>query len=97
MPCPPRETFQIGWICALPIEATAAIEMLDENLGILDLQDITDSHTYTLGRVDKSHVVVACLPGGQYGTTSATIIANHTGKINEENECRSVVAYRKLL
>ena len=36
MPCPPLEIFQIGWICELPIEATAARQMLDENFGILD-------------------------------------------------------------
>ncbi|KAJ5651196.1 uncharacterized protein N7484_004919 [Penicillium longicatenatum] len=77
MACPPRETFQIGWICALPIEAAAAKEMLDESFGILDEQDPTDPNTYTLGRVGKHHVVIACLPGGQYGTTSATTVANN--------------------
>lgn len=75
MPCAPRETFQIGWICALPIEAAAAKEMLDENFGILEVQDPSDSNTYTLGRIGKHHVVIACLPGGQYGTTSATAVA----------------------
>ncbi|KAJ5140977.1 hypothetical protein N7448_004385 [Penicillium atrosanguineum] len=77
MACPPRETFQIGWICALPIEAAAAKEMLDEHFGILDVQDQNDSNTYTLGRVGKHYVVIACLPGGQYGTTSATTVANN--------------------
>ncbi|KAJ6102324.1 hypothetical protein N7486_004751 [Penicillium sp. IBT 16267x] len=74
---PPIETFQIGWICALPIEAAAAKEMLDESFGILDMQDPSDSNTYTLGRIGKHHVVIACLPGGQYGTTSATTVANN--------------------
>ncbi|OGE47259.1 hypothetical protein PENARI_c052G10296 [Penicillium arizonense] len=77
MACPPRETFQIGWICALPIEAAAAREMLDESFGILDVQDPADTNTYTLGRIGKHHVVIACLPGGQYGTTSATTVANN--------------------
>ncbi|KAJ5507901.1 hypothetical protein N7527_010044 [Penicillium freii] len=77
----PRESFQIGWICALPIEAAAAKEMLDENFGILDEQDPNDSNTYTLGRVGKHHVVIACLPGGQYGTTSATTVANNMIRI----------------
>lgn len=77
MACPPRDTFQIGWICALPIEAAAAKEMLDENFGNLDVQDPADSNAYTLGRIGKHHVVIACLPGGQYGTTSATTVANH--------------------
>lgn len=42
MACPPRDAFQIGWISALPIEAAAAAEMLDENLGILQEQDAAD-------------------------------------------------------
>lgn len=75
MACPPRDAFQIGWICALPIEAAAAAEMLDENFGILEAQHPVDSNTYRLGRVGKHHVVIACLPGGQYGTTSATSVA----------------------
>ncbi|KAJ5186449.1 hypothetical protein N7449_011213 [Penicillium cf. viridicatum] len=74
---PPLERFQIGWICALAIEAAAAKEMLDESFGILDAQDPSDSNTYTLGRIGKHHVVIACLPGGQYGTTSATTVANN--------------------
>jgi nucleoside phosphorylase len=74
---PPKDAFQIGWICALPIEAAAAAEMLDEKFGILEEQDAADSNTYTLGRIGKHHVVIACLPGGQYGTTSATTVANN--------------------
>ncbi|KXG47757.1 uncharacterized protein PGRI_016270 [Penicillium griseofulvum] len=74
---PPLERFQIGWICALAIEAAAAKEMLDESFGILDAQDPNDSNTYTLGRIGNHHVVIACLPGGQYGTTSATTVANN--------------------
>ena len=74
---PPRDVFQIGWICALPIEAAAAAEMLDENFGILEEQVAADTNTYTLGRIGKHHIVIACLPGGQYGTTSATTVANN--------------------
>ncbi|KAJ5963150.1 hypothetical protein N7481_013455 [Penicillium waksmanii] len=77
MACPPLGAFQIGWICTLPIEAAAAAEMLDEKFGILEEQDAADSNTYTLGRIGKHHVVIACLPGGQYGTTSATTVANN--------------------
>ncbi|KAK1139401.1 hypothetical protein N8T08_000764 [Aspergillus melleus] len=74
---PPLERFQIGWICALAIEAAAAKEMLDESFGILDAQDPSDSNTYALGRIGNHHVVIACLPGGQYGTTSASTVANN--------------------
>jgi nucleoside phosphorylase len=72
---PTREEFQIGWICALPIEVAAAIQMLDENFGILQEQDSADTNSYTLGRIGKHCVAIACLPGGQYGTTSATTVA----------------------
>ncbi|KAK5805951.1 hypothetical protein VI817_000209 [Penicillium citrinum] len=74
---PPRDAFQIGWICALSIEAAAATEMLDDKFGILEEQDAADSNTYTLGRIGKHYVVIACLPGGQYGTTSAATVANN--------------------
>ncbi|CAI7651444.1 unnamed protein product [Penicillium glandicola] len=63
---PPRDVFQIGWICALPIEAAAAAEMLDEHFGILEEQDVVDSNTYTLGRIGKHYVVIACLPRGHH-------------------------------
>ncbi|GFF62887.1 WD40-repeat-containing domain protein [Aspergillus udagawae] len=77
MPCPAREEFQIGWICALVIEAAAAKEMLDEDFGILEEQDAADTNAYRLGRIGKHHVVIACLPGGQYGACAATTVANN--------------------
>lgn len=75
MPCPALEEFQIGWICALPIEIAAAREMLDENWGFLQEQDSADTNAYTLGRIGMHNVAIACLP--QYGTISAAIVANN--------------------
>ncbi|KAL7952077.1 nucleoside phosphorylase domain-containing protein [Trichoderma barbatum] len=72
---PPLEKFQIGWICALPVEIAAAKEMLDENFGILDEQDRNDTNSYILGRIGKQYVVIAGL--GLYGTTSATVVVIH--------------------
>jgi nucleoside phosphorylase len=77
MPCPAREEFQIGWICALPIEAAAAKEMLDEDFGILEEQDVADTNSYRLGRIGKHYVVIACLPAGQYGACAATTVASN--------------------
>ncbi|KAJ5999891.1 hypothetical protein N7481_000300 [Penicillium waksmanii] len=74
---PPLETFQIGWLCALPIEAAAAIQMLDEKFGLLGTQEASDPNTYTLGRIWQHNVAIACLPAGQYGNTSATTVANN--------------------
>ncbi|KAJ5987698.1 hypothetical protein N7481_002908 [Penicillium waksmanii] len=51
--------------------------MLDEEFGILEEQAAADSNTYTLGRIDKLYVVIACLPGGHHGTTAATTVANN--------------------
>lgn len=75
MHCPTREQVQIGWICALAIEAAAAKLMLDECFGVLDEQDAADPNSYTLGRIGKHYIVIACLPGGQYGTASAATVA----------------------
>ncbi|PYH93839.1 purine and uridine phosphorylase [Aspergillus ellipticus CBS 707.79] len=76
MPCPALDEFQIGWICALPIEAAAAQEIFDETFGALEEQDDADSNIYTLGRIGRHYVVLTCL-GGNYGMTSATTAANH--------------------
>ncbi|KAJ5475330.1 hypothetical protein N7539_008396 [Penicillium diatomitis] len=67
---PSKDAFQTGWICALPIEAAAAHEMLDVKFGILDEQDSADSNTYMLGRIWQTQ---RC----EYGTTSATVVANN--------------------
>jgi nucleoside phosphorylase len=80
MSSPVLEEYQIGWICALPIEAAAAQEMLDENFGTLDEQDPADTNIYALGRIGKHYVVITCL-GGQYGATSATIVANKSLRV----------------
>ncbi|KIW69219.1 hypothetical protein, variant [Phialophora macrospora] len=64
--------FAVGWICALPIELTAAREALDE-----EYERIDDLAQYTLGRIGKHSVAIACLPAGQLGTSSAAAVAAH--------------------
>ncbi|KAK6337162.1 hypothetical protein TWF718_009946 [Orbilia javanica] len=49
----------------------AATAMLDEEHGKPTQQDPQDKNTYTLGRIGQHNVVIACLPDGVYGTTSA--------------------------
>jgi nucleoside phosphorylase len=66
--------YMVGWICAVPVEMAAAKALLDavhEDLPILP----HDPNSYTLGRVGKRNVVIACLPSGKYGNTSATVVA----------------------
>lgn len=65
--------YQVGWICALPIEMTAARAMLDEIHESPQEQDPRDQNNYCLGRIQKHNVVIACLP--DYGTTSAAVVA----------------------
>ncbi|KAE8390298.1 nucleoside phosphorylase domain-containing protein [Aspergillus alliaceus] len=71
-----RDDYTVAWICALPLEMAAAKVMLDEVHPPLP-QPETDHNVYTLGRVSNHNVVVACLPGGVYGTISATAVASH--------------------
>lgn len=72
----PRESYTVGWICALSIELAAAQEMLDEEDETPQL-DINDTNIYTCGRIGDHNVVIACLPAGQMGTHSAATVAAH--------------------
>ncbi|GCB25793.1 kinesin light chain [Aspergillus awamori] len=68
--------YTVAWICALPLELAAAKTMLDDVHPPLP-QPESDHNVYTLGRVGSHNVVVACLPGGVYGTISATGVVSH--------------------
>ena len=69
--------YTVGWICALPLEMAAAKAMLDENHPDLGNLHPSDHNAYTLGSIRRHNVVIACLPSGVYGTTSAAIVASH--------------------
>jgi hypothetical protein len=68
-----HDDYTVGWVCALSIEMVASKGMLEE-----EYQDLPvsrgDSNQYTLGRIGNHNVVIACLLGGMYGTTSAAIV-----------------------
>jgi nucleoside phosphorylase len=68
-----HEDYTIGWISALPEEMAAASGMLD--VEHLDLHHQNDSNQYTLGKMGDHNIVLACLPNGVYGTTSAAVVA----------------------
>ena len=54
--------FTVGWICALPIELTAARGMLEEEYEESDLtQDPHDTNKYSLGQIAGHKVVLTCL------------------------------------
>ena len=67
--------YTVAWVCALPLEMAAAKAMLDEIHPDLPTSS-NDQNTYVLGRIRAHNVVIACLPSGVYGTTSAATVAN---------------------
>ncbi|UPK91519.1 hypothetical protein LCI18_002454 [Fusarium solani-melongenae] len=72
------DSYAVAWIAALPIERAAAKAMLDEEhaapTGFARHQ--TDANVYTWGRVGEHNIVIASLPAGIYGTTSAATTAS---------------------
>ncbi|KLJ06111.1 hypothetical protein EMPG_10448 [Blastomyces silverae] len=66
--------YTIGWICALSDELVVAEAMLDERYPCPP-QPPSDHNIYTVGRVASYYTVIAGLPSGDYGTTSATRVA----------------------
>ncbi|KAL3472076.1 purine and uridine phosphorylase [Aspergillus californicus] len=69
-------SYTVAWICALPVELAAAKVFLDKVHPRL-IQPESDHNVYTLGSVSGHNIVVACLPAGVYGTTSATAAVSH--------------------
>ncbi|KAI1859367.1 hypothetical protein JX265_010370 [Neoarthrinium moseri] len=65
--------YTIGWVCALSVERTAATAMLDERHMDLPRRP-NDLNTYTLGSIGGHNIVIACLPEGTIGTTSAATV-----------------------
>lgn len=75
MPSLPIEAYQVGWVCALPIEMAAARAALDEEHEPFQSDNAQDNNSYVLGHVGKHNVVIACLPAGVYGTNAAVTVA----------------------
>lgn len=76
-PEPERSTadYTVGWICALHTELAAAQALLDDtHHGLPPCPG--DGNTYTLGRMGRHNVVMACLPSGQYGCNNAAKVAS---------------------
>ncbi|RHZ62633.1 hypothetical protein CDV55_106452 [Aspergillus turcosus] len=69
------QDYTVAWICALPLEMAAAEAMLDERHPDLPTCQ-GDDNTYIPGRVGSHNVIIACLPAGVYGTTSAATVAS---------------------
>ena len=72
---PNREDYTVGWICAISTEYVAAQAFLDEKHEGPECVSSNDNNDYTLGKVGKHNVVIAVLPHGEYGISSATGVA----------------------
>lgn len=72
---PDNESFNVGWVCALDIEVATAQAMLDQEFEPPVSIHAGDSNTYTLGNIGVHNVVIASLPAGSYGETSAAVVA----------------------
>ncbi|KAI0544411.1 Pfs, NACHT and WD domain protein [Xylaria curta] len=70
-----HQDYTVGWICALSTEHIAAVAFLDEKHGRLAIQDPNDDNSYTLGRYGEHNTVIAVLPSGEYGKSSAASVA----------------------
>ncbi len=82
MKCVPASeypTYSVGWICAHPANVVAARAMLDEEHGRPSDAggDDIDPNNYFLGSIGGHNVVIACLPAGSAGSTSAATVAVH--------------------
>ncbi|KAL3484771.1 purine and uridine phosphorylase [Aspergillus germanicus] len=70
----PKE-YTVGWICAIRTEFTAAQAFLDEKHQIPEALSPADNNAYTVGMIGKHKVVIAVLPDGEYGISSAAGVA----------------------
>ncbi|KAI9866890.1 MAG: hypothetical protein M1813_000832 [Trichoglossum hirsutum] len=67
-----HDDYTVAWVCALPVEKTAARNMLDE-FHHPPPQPEHDKNIYTFGRMCGHNVVIVCQ--GDMGTTAATIVS----------------------
>jgi hypothetical protein len=72
---PAHSRYTVGWICAISTEYVAAQAFLDEEHEGPKYVSLNDNNDYTLGKVGKHNIVIAVLPDGEYGTSSAASVA----------------------
>ncbi|KAI8715182.1 hypothetical protein NCS52_01025400 [Fusarium sp. LHS14.1] len=70
------QKYTVGWVCAIATEYLAAQLFLDEEHEGPESVSVNDSNNYTLGKIGKHHVVIAVLPHGEYGISSAAGVAH---------------------
>ncbi|OQD61046.1 hypothetical protein PENPOL_c019G04134, partial [Penicillium polonicum] len=68
-----HDDYTVGWISALPVETAAAKLMLDNIHPPLPRLPM-DQNAYIFGSIGEHNIVIASLPTGSYGNTSATSV-----------------------
>lgn len=66
--------YRVGWICAITTEYVAAQAYLQEKHDGPKHVSVYDNNNYTLGRIGRHNVVIAVLPNGEYGLSSAASV-----------------------
>ncbi|GLA33115.1 hypothetical protein AnigIFM63326_002394 [Aspergillus niger] len=69
------DQYTVGWICALETEYVAARAFLEKKHPRPETLSPNDNNHYTLGEVGGHRVVIAVLPDGEYGISSAAGVA----------------------
>ena len=69
------DQYTVGWICALETEYVAARAFLEKKHSRPEKLSPNDNNHYTLGEIGGHQVVIAVLPHGEYGTSSAAGVA----------------------
>lgn len=72
---PQPNDYTVGWICAIRTEYVAARQFLDEEHTETPPVSPNDNNAYTLGKIGGHNVVIAVLPDGEYGRSSAASVA----------------------
>ncbi|KAL7917033.1 hypothetical protein ACQKWADRAFT_317617, partial [Trichoderma austrokoningii] len=67
--------YTVGWICAISTEYVAAQAFLEDKHEKPEYVSPHDNNTYTLGRIGRHNIVIAVLPNGEYGLSSAAGVA----------------------
>ncbi|KAH8781603.1 putative WD-repeat protein [Hyaloscypha finlandica] len=67
--------YTVGWIYAISTEYVTAQAFLDENHDAPEYVSPNNNNDYILSRVGRHNAVIAVLPNGEYGITSAAMVA----------------------
>jgi len=67
--------YTVGWICAISTEYVAVQAFLDKSYDRPEYIFPNDNNNYIFGKVGRHNIVIAVLPNGEYGTTSAAMVA----------------------